>query len=126
MKQLLFIGLGGFIGSILRYLVSKLNLSVHFLSIPVGTLTVNIVGSLVIGFIAGIAMKSEIISPDLRLFLMVGICGGFTTFSSFSLENMMLMQNGQYFTALIYTLSSVFFSMLAVYMGYMISNILQH
>ncbi|HRZ97889.1 MAG TPA: fluoride efflux transporter CrcB [Paludibacter sp.] len=124
MKQLLFIGLGGFIGSILRYLVSKLNLSVHFLSIPVGTLSVNIIGSLVIGFIAGIAMKSEIISPDLRLFLMVGVCGGFTTFSSFSLENMMLLQNGQYFTALIYTLSSVIFSIMAVYLGYIISNIL--
>ncbi len=124
MKQLLFIGLGGFIGSILRYLVSKLNLSVHFLSIPVGTLSVNIIGSLVIGFIAGIAMKSEIISPDVRLFLMVGVCGGFTTFSSFSLENMMLLQNGQYFTALIYTLSSVIFSIMAVYLGYIISNIL--
>ena len=124
MKQLLFIGLGGFIGSILRYLVSKLNLSVHFLSIPVGTLSVNIIGSLVIGFIAGIAMKSEIISPDVRLFLMVGVCGGFTTFSSFSLENMMLLQNGQYFSALIYTLSSVIFSIMAVYLGYIISNIL--
>ncbi len=124
MKQLIIIGLGGFLGSIFRFLVSKLNLSVHFLSIPVGTFTVNIIGSLVIGFIAGIAMKSEIISPDLRLFLMVGICGGFTTFSSFTIENMTLLQNGQYLTAIIYTLSSVFFGILAVYLGYVLSNLL--
>ncbi|MDO9152740.1 MAG: fluoride efflux transporter CrcB [Paludibacter sp.] len=99
-------------------------MSIHLLSIPVGTLTVNVVGSLLIGFIAGIAAKSEIISPDLRLFLMVGLCGGFTTFSSFTIENMVLLQNGQYITVLIYTFSSLILGILAVYPGYMISNIL--
>lgn len=124
MKQLLLVGVGGFIGSIARYLVSKLNLYWHFLSIPMGTLTVNIVGSFIIGIIAGISTKSEIISPDLRLFLMVGICGGFTTFSSFTNENMMLMQNGQFLTALIYTGSSILFGFLAVYLGYILTNLL--
>jgi len=124
MKQILLVGIGGFIGSVARYFVSKLNLSWHFLSIPMGTLTVNIIGSFIIGFIVGISAKSEIITPGLRLFLMVGICGGFTTFSSFTLENLTLMQNGQFLSVLIYTGLSIFFGFLAVYLGYVTSNLL--
>jgi len=124
MKQLLLVGLGGFIGSAARYLVSKLNLYWHFLSIPMGTLTVNILGSFVIGFLVGVSAKSEIISADMRLFLMVGVCGGFTTFSSFSNENMMLIQNGQFLTAFMYTGLSILLGFAAVYLGYLSSNIL--
>ena len=124
MKQLLLVGLGGFIGSIARFFISKLNLHWHLLSIPMGTLTVNILGSLIIGFIVGVSAKSELITPGLRLFLMVGVCGGFTTFSSFTLENFTLMQNGQFATVLIYTGLSIFFGFLAVYLGYITSNLL--
>ncbi|HEY5535675.1 MAG TPA: fluoride efflux transporter CrcB [Ignavibacteria bacterium] len=124
MKQLLIVGFGGFIGSIARFLVSKLNLHWHFLSIPMGTLTVNVLGSLIIGFLAGVSAKSEIISPAMRLFLMVGICGGFTTFSSFTNENLTLMQNGQFFSVLLYTGFSLLFGFLAVYLGYITSNLL--
>ena len=124
MKQLLLVGVGGFIGSIARFLVQKLNLNWQVLSIPMGTLTVNVLGSLLIGFIIGVSGKSEIISPSLRLFLMVGICGGFTTFSSFTAENMTLMQNGQFATVLIYTGLSILLGFLAVYLGYAFSNIL--
>ncbi len=124
MKQLLIVGLGGFIGSAARYMVSKLNLYWHFLSIPMGTLTVNILGSFIIGFLVGISAKSDLLSPDMRLFTMVGICGGFTTFSSFSNENMMLMQNGQVVTALLYTTSSILLGFTAVYLGYISSNLL--
>ena len=124
MKQILLVGIGGFIGSIARFYVSKLNLSGHVLSIPMGTLTVNIIGSFIIGLIVGISAKSEIITPGLRLFLMVGICGGFTTFSSFTLENMTLMQNGQFLSVLIYTGLSIFFGFLAVYLGYVTSNLM--
>jgi len=124
MKQLLLVGIGGFIGSIARFLVQKLNLNWHVLSIPMGTLTVNVLGSLLIGFIIGVSGKSEIISPGLRLFLMVGICGGFTTFSSFTAENMTLMQNGQFAMVLIYTGLSILLGFLAVYLGYILSNLL--
>ena len=124
MKQLLIVGFGGFIGSIARFLVSKLNLHWHFLSIPMGTLTVNVLGSLIIGFLAGVSAKSEIISPAMRLFLMVGICGGFTTFSSFTNENLTLMQNGQFLSVLLYTGFSLIFGFLAVYLGYITSNLL--
>ncbi len=122
MKQLIIIGMGGFIGSIFRFLLSRLNLSVHFLSVPVGTLLINISGSLIIGFIAGIASKSELIPVNLRLFLMVGICGGFTTFSSFTLENMSLIQNGQYTSAIIYILSSLILGLVAVFAGFFLSD----
>ena len=124
MKQLLLVGLGGFIGSVARYLVSKLNLYWTVFTLPFGTLTVNVLGSLIIGFIVGISAKSEIISPGFRLFLMVGICGGFTTFSSFTLENLTLMQNGQFGSVLLYTGLSIFFGFLAVYLGYISSNFL--
>lgn len=124
MKHLLLVGLGGFIGSVARFLVSKLNLSWHFFSIPTGTLTVNVLGSFIIGILVGISVKSDLISTDLRLFLMVGFCGGFTTFSSFSSENLMLMQNGQVFTMLIYTSLSILLGFLAVYLGYIFTNLL--
>ena len=124
MKQLLLVGFGGFIGSIARFLVSKLNVYWAFFSIPMGTLTVNIVGSLIIGVLNGLATKSDLISLNMRLFLMVGICGGFTTFSSFTNENLTLMQNGQLFTALIYTSLSIILGFVAVYLGFMFANIL--
>jgi CrcB protein len=124
MKQLLIVGIGGFIGSIARFLVSKLNIYIYFFSIPIGTLTVNVLGSFIIGILTGIASKSELISYNLRLFLMVGICGGFTTFSSFTNENFTLIQNGQLFTALLYTGLSIFLGFLAVYLGYVLTNFL--
>jgi len=124
MKQLFIVGFGGFIGSIARFMVQKLNLHLHFLSIPLGTLTVNVLGSLIIGFLAGISAKSDFITPAMRLFLMVGVCGGFTTFSSFTNENLTLMQNGQFVTVLIYTGLSIFAGFLAVYLGYVTSNLL--
>jgi len=124
MKQLLIVGMGGFIGSIARFGVSKLNIYWHFLSIPMGTLTVNIVGSFIIGFLSGIASKSELLTYNMRLFLMVGICGGFTTFSSFTNENFTFIQNGQLLTALLYTGLSIFLGFIAVYLGFISTNIL--
>jgi len=117
MKEILLIGAGGFIGSVARYYVSKLNLSASFFSFPVGTLLVNITGSLLIGIFAALATKG-VMSLEMRLFLMVGLCGGFTTFSTFSNENMVFIQNGQLGMALIYTALSVLFGVLAVFIGY--------
>lgn len=124
MKNFLLVGLGGFIGSIARFYVSKLNLQYDLFSIPVGTLSVNVLGSFIIGILTGISAKSELLSAEWRLFLMVGLCGGFTTFSSFTNENLMLMHNGQYLTVLIYTSLSIFLGFIAVYLGYTITNLL--
>ena len=123
-KKLLLIGTGGFLGSIARYLISQLNLTVSFHSIPVGTLTVNVAGSFLIGFLTGIAEKSMILTPEWRLFLMVGLCGGFTTFSTFANENLMLIHNGQGLAVLLYTGLSIFLGFLAVYLGYVTTNLL--
>jgi CrcB protein len=123
-KQVLLIGFGGFAGSVARYYVSKLNLSYEVLAIPIGTLTVNILGSLLIGFLTGIAEKSPIMTADLRLLLMVGLCGGFTTFSTFTNENLMLLHNGQFLTIFLYTGLSIMLGFIAVYLGFTASNLL--
>lgn len=124
LKNILLIGLGGFIGSIARYLVSRLNNHIEWLSIPVGTLAVNIIGSFLIGFLIGISEKSPILTVELRMFLMVGLCGGFTTFSSFSGENLMLMRNGQFLPIFLYTGLSILLGFTAVYLGYVSTKLL--
>ena len=123
-KQVLLIGFGGFIGSVARFYVSKLNLTYEIMAIPIGTLTVNILGSFLIGFLTGIAEKSPIMTADLRLLLMVGLCGGFTTFSSFTNENLMLMHNGQFLSIFLYTGLSLLLGFSAVYLGFTASNLL--
>ena len=123
-KNILLIGAGGFLGSIARYFVSLLNLRIEFFSIPVGTLLVNIAGSLFIGLLTGIAEKSTILTMEWRLFLMVGLCGGFTTFSTFTNENLMLLHNGQIISILLYTGLSLLLGFTAVYLGYVSSNLL--
>ncbi|MGD2035861.1 MAG: fluoride efflux transporter CrcB [Bacteroidales bacterium] len=123
-KEVLLIGFGGFIGSVVRYYVSKLNVSLDLYSLPIGTLTVNILGSLLLGFLTGIVVKSPILTVEWRLFLMVGICGGFTTFSTFTSENLMLIHNGQFLSAALYTGLSLVFGFLAVFLGYASSNLL--
>jgi CrcB protein len=124
LKQLLLIGLGGFVGSIARFLVSRLNTRIDWLSIPLGTLTVNVVGSFLIGFLIGISEKSPILTVELRMFLMVGLCGGFTTFSSFTGENLMLMRNGQFLTLFLYTGLSILLGFTAVYLGYISTRLM--
>ncbi len=123
-KNIFLVGIGGFFGSIARYGISFLNLNVNFFSIPLGTLLVNITGSLIIGFLTGVSAKSELLTAEWRLFLMVGICGGFTTFSSFTNENLALIHNGQIVTVLIYTALSIILGFFAVYFGYSITNYL--
>lgn len=123
-KQLILIGTGGFFGSIARYLVSRLTARVDWFSIPLGTLTVNIAGSFLIGLLIGISEKSPLLSVEWRMFLMVGLCGGFTTFSSFTGENLMLMRNGQFFSLFLYTGLSILLGFAAVYFGYLSSKLM--
>jgi len=123
-RNILLIGFGGFIGSVARYFVSFLNLSVNFHSVPVGTLLVNVIGCFVIGFITGVAEKSTILTAEWRLFLMVGLCGGFTTFSSFANENLVLLHNGEIFSLFLYTGLSIFIGFMAVWLGFSVTNLL--
>jgi len=124
LKNILLIGAGGFVGSVARFFLSKLNLTIDFFSIPVGTMLVNIAGSFMIGFLTGIAEKSVLLTVGLRLFLMVGLCGGFTTFSTFTGENLMLLHNGQIAASFLYTGLTLIFGFTAVYLGFISTNLL--
>ena len=119
-KQILLVGLGGGAGSILRYLVSFLTNKYNSLSFPLATFIVNISGCLIIGLLVGLSLKHTEVSPNLKLLLMTGFCGGYTTFSAFSLENMQLLQQGNYGIMITYTLTSILLGVAAVYLGYIL------
>jgi CrcB protein len=101
-RNLLYIGIGRFAGSVARYLLSRWTYNLQWMSIPLGTLLVNIAGSFLIGLLIGISEKSPVLTVELRMLLMVGLCGGFTTFSTFTGENLMLMRNGQFLSLFLY------------------------
>lgn len=117
---LLAVGFGGFLGACARYLISLLPFSGHF---PVTTLLTNFLGAIIIGMITGIVLAGSISSPYLILFLKTGICGGFTTFSTFSLESLTLLEQGKLKTAILYMLSSLLLCLLGVWAG---KNITEH
>ncbi len=124
MIKILIIGLGGFFGTISRYLSQELVNKLFSSQIPLGTLAVNIVGSFLIGIIYALSEKNNLFSSELKMFLAVGFCGGFTTFSSFAYENMNLLKEGHYLSFLLYISISVIVGLFAVFSGvYMIKNI---
>jgi CrcB protein len=120
LKDILFIGLGGGIGSICRFVVSLVIGKWIDASFPWGTFTINLLGSLLIGFFLGFFDKSMLNEP-LKLLLITGFCGGFTTFSAFSAENLSLLMAGQWLTALAYSLLSVLIGIAAVWLGFKLS-----
>lgn len=116
MKSLFLVGIGGFIGSILRYSASMLIGKIG--EFPLSTFVVNIVGCFMIGLLYGLAAKYEwFSSADMRLLLVVGLCGGFTTFSTFSFESLTLLQQSQYLTFFLYIFGSVAMGILATIFG---------
>lgn len=117
-RTLILIGIGGGAGSILRFLIS-LGVNRYFTSsFPWGTFAVNIIGSFLAGLILGTLNAHNAHNNDWRMFLMTGFCGGFTTFSAFTAENLVLLQSGQILTAIAYVLSSVIVSLLAIWIGF--------
>ena len=116
MRILLLIGAGGFIGSALRYLASQFIQNKFLSTFPFGTLGVNALGCFAIGLIFALAEKGNL-SAEWRLFLATGICGGFTTFSAFSIETVSLMKDGQLAPAFIYIVASVTLGLAATFLG---------
>lgn len=117
MKIILLIGTGSFIGGVLRYALSQFIQTKSLSTFPFGTLGVNIVGCFAIGLVFAFSERTNM-SPEMRLFLATGICGGFTTFSAFSNETFSLMRNGQLLYASAYITSSVLFGIFATFIGY--------
>ena len=117
LKSLLIAGTGGFIGTVLRFLVSRYFQENTFSLFPWGTFTVNIIGSLMIGIFYGMSERGNLLSPEIRIFLTVGICGGFTTFSSLTNDAFMLLQEKEWLKVSLYASLSFFLGLVAVYLG---------
>lgn len=117
MNNILLVALGGAIGSVCRYLVGIWALRQFGPAFPWGTLTVNVVGSFAIGFMAELIMRRFDMSTDLRLFIITGILGGFTTFSAFSLDVISLVERGATVAGAAYLVASVAISLGAVFGG---------
>jgi fluoride exporter len=117
MFNLVLVAIGGAAGSVCRYLVGMATLRLFGPNFPWGTLTVNIVGSLAIGLLVELIARRFDASMDLRLLVITGFLGGFTTFSAFSLDVISLFERGAVLQAGLYVASSILFSLLAVVAG---------
>lgn len=122
MKQILLVGLGGAIGSILRYLTSLAVTKYEATAFPLATFLTNILGCLIIGVLIGYFGQQPGGNQGLRLLFITGFCGGYTTFSTFAAENISLFQHQQYLILIIYILASIVTGFLAVALGLMISK----
>ena len=116
-RNLLLVALGGAGGSVLRYLLSNINTS-----FPWGTFAVNVLGSFLIGLLVGL-MSKGVLSPEMKLLLVTGFCGGFTTFSAFANESFSMMKAGDVLLTALYGGASVIIGILAVWGGMTLSNI---
>lgn len=124
MSRILFlIGTGGLIGSIVRYLVASYFTKVFPSAFPYGTFVVNIIGCLIIGVVFGLSERFSWLTPEWRFFLATGICGGFTTFSSFAYENIKLIQEGNFLVFAGYSIASFALGLLAVFIGLTLTKI---
>lgn len=118
--NILLVFLGGGIGSVLRYLAGIWVYRMIPTPFPWSTWLVNMVGSFVIGIVYGLVLSANQTGEFHKLLLITGFCGGFTTFSSFSYENMILLQDGKFLPFMIYALSSLVVGILMVFLGYKI------
>ena len=117
MKQLILVFLGGGIGTVLRFIISKL-IPHNDSGFPWSTFSANLIGCFIIGLISGYFFKtSSTNQSDILLFATVGICGGFTTFSTFAYENLNFLKSGDYIFFITYTLGSFILGILMVYFG---------
>ncbi len=125
MIKLLLIGLGGFAGAVSRYLaggwIQKILSNPWF---PYGTFAVNVLGCLFIGFLSGLAETRQILTPEVRLFLLIGFLGSFTTFSTFGYETFGFLRDGQLIPALSNAVFQVILGLASVWLGHLISRLI--
>jgi CrcB protein len=121
MKEILFVALGGAFGSVCRYSLSSLVLAQTInWRFPLGTFLVNIIGCFVIGLLSGLVIKHDYFSNEIRLLLITGVIGGFTTFSAFGLETVYLIRRDEFAVAGFYVASSVIFGLLILWLGFLL------
>jgi len=123
LKEIIAVFVGGGLGSVLRFLINKIEI-INENNFPYSTFISNFLGCLILGLVLGYFIKNENPNSILFVFLTVGLCGGFTTFSSFSNENLQLIQNGEIFTFLTYLLGSLVVGIVSVYAGTIMFKIL--
>ena len=116
-RAIIFIGLGGGLGSIFRYLTSVIMTKYFQTTFPLSTFTANILGCLIIGILLGLFERQQLTNPDLKFLFITGFCGGYITFSAFASENINLFQSGNPLTAFIYIGTSILVSLFAVWLG---------
>lgn len=116
MLNCVLVGIGGFVGSVCRYLIGLLPIESDS-GFPVKTLAINVIGSFLIGMITALAAKNKSLNPQVILMLKVGVCGGFTTFSTFAYESTELIKNGHMLTALAYICTSIVLSVCVIYLA---------
>lgn len=125
MQKIIFVGFGGFIGSVFRYLLSgfiqRISNQINF---PIGTLSVNLIGCFVIGFLAGLSESRQLFSENYRAFIFIGILGGFTTFSTFGYEVFSFMRDGQFLSSFTNIFLHLFFSILLVWFGFSLAKLI--
>lgn len=118
LKSVIAVGLGSCIGGILRYMVSLCSANIAATAFPTSTLAVNITGCFVIGLVSGVAERSGIASPEVKLFLTVGLCGGFTTFSTFVNEVFRLIRDERTVMFLAYITASIVGGYILLFAGH--------
>lgn len=124
MKEVLWVSIGSFFGGGMRFLVSKVVQAYSVLSFPFGTMAVNVLGCLLIGFLSGLTWSEDngVLTPGMKLLLTTGFCGGFTTFSTFMNESSALLKDGQYACVMLYVFGSLVLGLLAVLAGHLMGK----
>ena len=117
-----WVGIGGFLGAVLRYGLSGLVQKQFLSAFPFGTLAVNLVGCLAIGVVAGLVDARQLFSPSFRAFLLIGLVGGFTTFSTFGYEAFAMLRDGESLRAFGYVALHVVVGLALVWIGYILTS----
>jgi fluoride exporter len=122
MARLLLVGLGGFVGTVFRYWLSGLIARRYGETFPLGTLVVNAIGCFVIGFLFYFFYDRSLTTPTARTVVLIGLIGGFTTFSSYGLQTFTLLRDGELFLALVNVLASNVLGLALVWLGYVLAK----